>query len=186
MVYLSEQLIKKGEDFEETYKTPKPVSRLSKKAIKEFLGSYGWVNDDSRYDFNGPTIASPIDKPKRGLEYKSGYTGDLRFFGMPMGDMGEHAAITRGAKFKDRRIHMDTYFNKVFCEAVKRGIITLHYDEDPLIFLSDLVSIQLNAISKRNSVQNREFGRKMRSLHRWMEASKDSMNDMVIGSGIVV
>jgi len=165
MVCLGSLILKKSEHFEEFYKTPKPPSRLSAKEIKEYLGKYGWVNeDDSTFDFNMPfVIASPIDKPKKGLEFKSGETGDIEYSGiidgMQEGDFSDAEAYSylgRGAYFKNRKINMDTYFNKVLYEGWRRGIIELDR-QDGTIFLNDLFCLRFRYSMNRNKKSIRRF-----------------------------
>ena len=41
MVYLSRQVLSEGNEFEEIYDTPKPVSEMEDEEIREFLGKFG-------------------------------------------------------------------------------------------------------------------------------------------------
>ena len=172
MVQLSEQTLRKSKHFEEFYKTPGVPSKMGDKEIKNYLGSYGCVNDNQRFDFASPTIASPIGKPKKGLEFKSWNTGDVTYFGPyisgKLDDNVIDSHIGRDiARFDNRKVNIDTYYNKVFYEAWKRGIIKL-YDEEKegILFLSDLMNLGLNAEFKRDSVQNRRFLREMNRISR--------------------
>ncbi|MDD5191868.1 MAG: hypothetical protein PHH54_00350 [Candidatus Nanoarchaeia archaeon] len=195
MACLGSLILSKGKKFEESYKTPKAPSKLSNKQIKDYLATYGWVNKDQNFDFNIPhLIASPIDKPKKGLEFKSGYTGDVKYSGIT-DNMYRHFSRKEAeeyvsgdrASFENRQIKIDTYFNEVLYESWKRGIITLERKvgtiymgkkkikfDKPIetIFLNDLISLRMGASLKRDSVQNRRFIRQMKDLEIFEEASK--------------
>ena len=184
MVCLDGLILKKSEHFEEFYKTPKPVSKMTNKEIKNYLGSYGEINDNDMYDFDMPwPIASPIDKPGKGLEFKSGEIGDIHYSGIVNGmygkefsDVEAHSYLGRGAYFENRKINIDTYFNKVLHQAWRRGIVKLDKG-DRTIFLNDLISLRVGRAFTRDSIRNREFKRRMDELLRWQRESEKSMKN---------
>ena len=182
MVYLCNNILKRNEKIEEFYKTPKAPSRLTNTEIKDYLACYGEINDNSDFDFKIPLpIMSPINKPKRGLEFRSYNTGSIEFFGPAIYkkvDSPEQYVRDGKAHFSGRKIDIDTYFNKVLYQAWKRKIIRLDRN-DRTIFLNDLFSLRLTRAFKRDSVQNRNFKRKMDKLFK---LQKESMNsDIIVG-----
>ena len=185
MVCLGGLTLKKSEHFEEFYKTPKQVSKLSNKQIKDYLGKYGWVNEnDETFDFPIPEIiASPIDRIRKGLEFRSGETGDIEYSGIINGmvyrvfsDSEAHSYIGRGAYFNNRKINIDTYFNKVLYEAYKRKIIKICNNTENFM-LGDLMNIGLNYAMKRDSIINRESNRWIKELYDWQRASEEHMRN---------
>ena len=199
MAYISTITLKEGKKFEGFYKTPKDVSKLSDKQIKNYLASYGEIDNNTRHDFNIPEmIASPIRQPKKGLEFKSGYTGDIMYHGVinNMREFNDEEAFNfvgdwrNGAYFEKREINIDTYFNKVLTEAWTRGIVKLQRKinsislcekkvkfKEPMetIFLNDLYSLRLSRAFTRDSVQNREYKEQIRKLYEWQKASEEHM-----------
>jgi hypothetical protein len=174
MAYLCNQVLQKGRAINEFYRMPKSPLEMSNEEIKDYFATYGWVNDNELFDFGLPElIASPLNKPKRGREYRKGFSGNVVYFGVVGArektlferdmEYTVNDAIKNGARFKGRRIEIDTYFNKVLEEACERGIIKLCFDSSfgPL---RELINLRINAGFKRDTVQKRDFKRDLEKL----------------------
>lgn len=154
MVFLTTNTFSRGNEFIEVYDTPGDVSSMSNDEIKDFIGKYGWRNNE-RMDYGTPiTIASPIDKLPEGKEYREGYTGDVKDFGPAYyGEMerkrAENLVKSGHASFEDRDVRIDTYFNKVLAEAVDRNIIQLER-EGGAFFMCDVVGLRMGYALKRD------------------------------------
>jgi len=141
MVFLSSCVLEKSREYKRTYKPRKPVSRLSKKEIIDYLSE----TEIPRH------IASPLPRTRNGVEFIEGETGDLIYSGM----MGVGESLMRRNAYRDGEyVRYNTYFNRVLEQAVKRGIIKLYDAGSSGIFLgnpfmlSDVLSLQLNRALK--------------------------------------
>lgn len=181
MVLITTNIIRKNRHFEETFKTPLQISKMSDTKIKEFLANYGNADDNNRYDFGTPrVIASPIDRPKKGLEFKSGETGSVEYFGPTDYKQRSEkevdallADIRNNVYFNGREIGMDTYFNKVLTEAVDRNLIKLA-ESDKTFFLGDLYSLRLSHAFKRDTIQRRSLNQQLKDYQNFARMSKEA------------
>ena len=168
-----EGVIIKGEIINEFYKTPKEPNKLSNQEVTAFLETYGELNDNELLDYGLPlTIASPINPLKEGLEFKCGYTGDLKHitptdilktdFGLFENDKEYkiNYFLNSGAILENRHIKIDTYFNKILNEGFKRKLISFDLSKDQTL-LEELLNLRFNHSINRNSIQKRDYKRRL-------------------------
>lgn len=179
MVLITTNILRENKHFEETFETPHPISKMSDTEIKEFLSNYGNTNDNERYDFGIPrVIASPINRPKKGLEFRAGETGSVEYFGPA--DYRQRSEkevdkiitdIENNVYFNGREITMDTYFNKVLTEAVDRNLIKLGKKDNEFL-LGELCSLRFCHSIKRDSMQGRRLNQKLKDYQYFERESK--------------
>jgi translation elongation factor EF-G len=142
--------VRRGRTFQYEFTASNPKS-MTDRQIKNFFKEYGqeW---DERVDFAGRPqyIASPINKPREGFEFLRGFSGNLRYHGQRATFVGsEQEWIAGGAVYTNRRVIIDTHYNNVLEEAVKRGIVKI--SDEGLIFPFKMIDISSNF--KRKSLQ---------------------------------
>lgn len=191
MVCIQNNIMQRGKPFENFYKTPREVSNMSNSEIKKYLATYGEINYNTNFDFKIPKIiASPINRPEKGLEFKSGNTGNVEYTGPTNNDTWndkqakEHLSepYTR-VHFEGRQILMDTYFNKVLTEAVDRELMQIDRGGHTF-FLGDLIELRLSRAFTRDSLQHRAFQDKMQDIKNFEKISRNA-SDIEISSHAV-
>jgi len=103
-------------------------------------------------------IASPLPRLKRGLEFIKGESG--RLIGSNPGEsiLGKMCVIDEleakmfagnySARWRDRFVETNTYYNKVLEQAVKRGIIELDNKDEGLDVLGGVMGLKFTDAMK--------------------------------------
>jgi hypothetical protein len=173
MVSIARETLERSEHYDTESPTPKQPSKLTNGEVRRYL-------EDCRIP---RIIASPLPRTGRGIERKMGETGDLIYDGMTHLSRREK----EGKAYRSgEHVEMDTYFNKVLWQAVRRGMIRLYFGEESQkqgmlhqMMLSDVFNIRFAKAIKDASL---EVAEKYPNLLRG--SNLETLPNIIIGTKI--